>query len=287
MIFRKFKQKKLKMIWQVQKNGKVSHLVGTAHFFPYSFRNSLCRCLENARLVMFEGPLDDRNMARVREAGIDRESSYHFFDELDDETIAGITGALIPVCRTRNSSYLLDFCKVSFKDMVYDLVKGMNPWLAFFTIWSTYLKRNGWKYSVDMEGFTVAGELGKKIIFLEAIEEQIKVLENISHDNIIYFLKQVDHWETLANEYVKSYLKGDLEKLRLSGIRFPSRHHTVIDQRDEIFYERMRDELSHGEVVAFLGAPHLKGMSRLLLADGYQVQGPGLPPAGSGLRTED
>jgi len=277
MIFRKFKQKKLKMIWEVQKNGKISHLVGTAHFFPYSFRNSLYRCLENARLVMFEGPLDDHNMARVREAGIDRESSYHFFDGLDDETIAGITGALIPVCRTRNSSYLLHFCKVSFKDTVYDLVKGMNPWLAFFTIWSTYLKRNGWKYSVDMEGFNVARELGKKIIFLEAIEEQIKVLENISHDNIIYFLKQVDHWETLANEYVKYYLKGDLEKLRLSGIRFPSRHHTVIDHRDEIFYERMRDELAHGEVVAFLGAPHLKGMSRLLLADGYQVQGPWLP----------
>ncbi len=278
MIFRKFKQKDLKMIWEVHKNGKVSHLVGTAHFFPYSFRSSLYRCLENARLVMFEGPLDDHNLARVRQAGIDPQSSYHLFDDLDEETIAGITGALIPVCRTRNSSYLLDFCKGSFKDTVYDLVKGMNPWLAFFTIWSTYLKRNGWKYSVDIEGFNVARDLGKKIIFLEAIEEQIKVLENISLDKIIYFLKQVEHWETLANTYVKSYLKGDFEKLRLSGIRFPSRHHTVIDHRDEIFYNRMRAELTHGEVVAFLGAPHLKGMSRLLLADGYQVQGPWLPP---------
>ena len=265
------------MIWEVQKNGRVSHLVGTAHFFPYSFRNSLYRCLENARLVMFEGPLDDHNLARVRQAGIDRQSSYHLFDELDDKTIAGITGALIPVCRMRNSSQFLNFCKDDLKDSVYDLVKGMHPWLAFFTIWSTYLKRKGWKYSVDIEGFDVARELGKKIIFLEAIGEQIRVLENIAHDKIIYFLKQVDHWEALANAYVKSYLKGDLEKLRLSGIRFPSRHHTVIDHRDEIFYKRMRAELDQGEVIAFLGAPHLKGMSRLLLADGYQVRGPWLP----------
>ena len=277
MMLRKFKQKEMKMIWEVQKNGKVSHLVGTAHFFPYSFRNSLYRFLENARLVMFEGPLDDHNLARVRQAGMDPQSSYHLFDELDEETITGITAALIPICRTRNSSYLLDFCKADFKGTVYDLVKGMNPWLAFFTIWSTYLKRNGWKYSVDIEGFKVAEALGKKIIFLEAIEEQIKVLENISHDKIFYFLKQVDQWETLASAYVKSYLKGDFEKLRLSGIRFPSRHHTVIDHRDQIFYERMRDELAHGEVVAFLGAPHLKGMSRLLIADGYQVLGPWLP----------
>ena len=278
MILRKFMKKELKMIWEVQKKGKESHLVGTAHFFPYSFRNSLYRCLEHARLVMFEGPLDDHNLARVRQAGIDPQSSYHLFDELDEQTIAGIIGALIPVCRMRNSTHFLSFCKDNLKDSVYDLVKGMQPWLAFFTIWSTYLMRNGWKYSVDIEGFNVAKELGKKIIFLEAIEEQIKVLENISHEKIIYFLKQVDHWETLSNAYVKSYLRGDLEKLRLSGIRFPSRHHTVIDHRDEIFYERMRDELAHGGVVAFLGAPHLKGMSRLLLADGYRVQGPWLPP---------
>ena len=39
----------------------------------------------------------------------------------------------------------------------------------------------------------------------------------------------------------------------------------------------MQAELADGDVVAFLGAPHLKGMSRLLLTDGYQVKGPWLP----------
>jgi hypothetical protein len=277
MFFIKSKQKKLKMIWQVRKIGNVSQLVGTAHFFPYSFRNALHRCLQNARIVMFEGPLDEDNMARVRQAGMDTESSYHLFDELDDQTIAGITGALIPVCRLRNSNQFFQYCKDDLRQTVYDLVQGMQPWLAFFTLWSTYLQRNGWKYSVDMEGYGVAQELGKKIIFLESIEEQIKVLQNISHEKIMHFLKQIDQWETLANDYVKSYLKGDLEKLRLSGIRFPSRHHTVIEHRDQVFYERMQTELARGDVVAFLGAPHLKGMSRLLLADGYQLKGPWLP----------
>jgi hypothetical protein len=276
MFFIKPKQKKLKMIWRVQKNGNVSLLVGTAHFFPYSFRNALHRCLQNARIVMFEGPLDEDNMARVRQAGMNTESSYHLFDELDDQTVAGITGALIPVCRMRNSTQFFQYCKDDLKQTVYDLVQGMQPWLAFFTLWSTYLQRNGWKYSVDMEGYGIAQALGKKIIFLESIEEQIKVLQNISHEKIMVFLKQTDQWETLANVYVKSYLEGDLEKLRLSGIRFPSRHHSVIDHRDQIFFERMQAELARGSVVAFLGAPHLKGVSRLLLADGYQVKGPWL-----------
>ena len=193
------------------------------------------------------------------------------------QTITGITGALIPVCRLRNSNQFFQYCKDDLRQTVYDLVQGMQPWLAFFTLWSTYLQRNGWKYSVDMEGYGIAQALGKKIIFLESIEEQIKVLQNISHEKIMVFLKQTDQWETLANVYVKSYLEGDLEKLRLSGIRFPSRHHSVIDHRDQIFFERMQAELARGNVVAFLGAPHLKGVSRLLLADGYQVKGPWLP----------
>jgi len=271
------KQKKLKMIWQAHKDGRISHLVGTAHFFPYSFRNSLQRYVESARVVMFEGPLDDDNMARVREAGIDKENSYHIFNELDDKTIAGITDALVPFCRARHSSYLVTFSKFDLKDTVYEMVKDMRPWLAFFTLWSGYLKRLGWKYSVDLEGYQIAMELGKKIVFLETIEEQIEVLQNIAHDNIIFFLSQVDRWKDFAREYVECYLDGDLEKLKFTRVRFPSRHHSVINERDKIFHQRMRAELEKGQVVAFLGAPHLRGMSRLLLEDGYQVKGPWLP----------
>ncbi len=278
MLFSRFKQKKLKMIWEVQKNGRVSHLVGTAHFFPYRFRNSLQRYLENARVVMFEGPLDEANMARVREAGIDTENSYHIFNELDDKTIAGITSALVPECQARHSSYLVTFCKIEPRDIVFEMIKGMQPWLAFFTLWSAYLKRLGWKYSVDLEGYQLATELGKKIVFLETIEEQINVLQNISHDNIIFFLNQVDRWKVFAREYIECYLDGDLEKLKFTRVRFPSRHPAVINERDKIFHQRMRAELEQGQVVAFVGAPHLKGMSRLLIADGYQVQGPWLPP---------
>jgi hypothetical protein len=277
MLFRKFKQRELKMIWEVQKDGRSSHLIGTAHFFPYSFRDSLQRYLDNARVVMFEGPLDEDNMDRVRQAGTDRENSDHIFNALDNKTVAGLTEALVPVCKSRHSSYLVTFCKFDVNDIVYEMVTGMQPWLAFFTLWSEYLRRIGWKYSVDLEGYQIARQLGKKIVFLETIEEQIKVLQNISHDNILFFLSQVDHWRDFARDYVKCYLDGDLEKLKFTRVRFPSRHHAVINERDKIFYERMRAELEQGQVVAFVGAPHLRGMSRLLIEDGYQVKGPWLP----------
>jgi uncharacterized protein YbaP (TraB family) len=274
MFFLKSREKELKMIWDVHKDNKRSYLVGTAHFFPYSFKTSLRRYLKKARTAIFEGPLDDDNMAKVIAAGYDSQNSYHLFDELDKRAIDDITDALRPACRDPNSFFIMDLCKLRMENPVYEMIKGMAPWLAFFTIWSNYLKKNGWKYSVDMEGYDLAKAMGKKIAFLETIDEQINVLKNLSHERILKFLHNVDGWPTVARAYVDSYLDGDLEKLRSKGLRFPSRHHSVIDHRDEIFYERLQNYLKEGDLVAFVGAPHVRGLSKLLRENGYQINGP-------------
>jgi len=277
MFFRRSNEKELKMIWQVEKNRKRSYLVGTAHFFPYSFKSSLHRCLENAAAVLFEGPLDQDSMAKVVNCGFDQLSSYHIFDDLDQQIIDRITRELEPKCRGGNTFFILNLRKFRIENPLYEMVKGMKPWLAFFTIWSNYLKKNGWEYSVDLEAHTLAGELGKKIAYLETIEEQINVLENLARDRIIDFLKGVDQRHEWAQDYVKCYLAGDLERIKSTGLRFPSRHHSVSDHRDKIFYERMFEFLEQGDAVVFVGAPHVRGVSKLLLEDGFQIQGPGIP----------
>ncbi|UCD81190.1 MAG: TraB/GumN family protein, partial [Desulfobacterales bacterium] len=150
-----------------------------------------------------------------------------------------------------------------------------------------YLQKNGWKYSVDLEAYNIAGQLEKRIVFLETIEEQINVLENISRDRIIDFLKNVDQWPKLAREYAACYLAGDLEKLRSKGLRFPSRHHSVIDRRDQIFFERLQEYLKEGDAVALVGAPHVRGMSKMLREDGYEITGPSIPADDRSLESED
>ena len=274
------------MIWELEKGDKRSLLIGTAHFFPYSFKSSLTRCLQTARTVMFEGPLDQKSMARVVNHGFDRSSGYHLFDDLDARTIDKITHKIAPNCRDKDKFLIFNLRKFSIENPVYEMVKDMKPWLAFFTIWSNYLQKNGWTYSVDLEGHSIAAELSKKIVFLETIEEQISVLENLSRDRIIAFLKQVDRWPEQAQGYETCYLNADLAKLKTKGLRFPSRHHTVINYRDRIFYERMKDDLMQGNVVAFVGAPHVRGMSQLLLRDGYHISGPEIPDDGE-QRTDD
>ena len=274
------------MIWDVEKDGSKSHLVGTAHFFPYSFKTSLTRCLENARIVMFEGPLDSENMQRVVNSGLDPDSDYHLFDDLDRKTIDKITRELAPPCRGRDTFMVLNLRKFRVENPLYDMVKGMKPWLAFFTIWSGFLKKIGWKHSVDLEAYTIAAEMGKKIEFLESIEDQISVLESLSRERIVAFLNRVNQWHELARGYADCYLAGDLARLKSQGLRFPSRHRSVINHRDKIFYENMREHFSGGDTVAFVGAPHVRGVSRLLREDGFRITGPPIPED-RGQRTDD
>jgi hypothetical protein len=282
MLFKQSNEKELKMIWEVGRDAARSHLIGTAHFFPNSFKTSLTRCLENARIVMFEGPLDPQNMAKVVNSGYDHDSGYHIFDGLDRKTIDKISRELAPACRGRNTFMVLNFRKFRVENPLYDMVKGMKPWLAFFTIWSNFLKKNGWKYSVDLEAYTIAEELGKNICFLETIEDQIGVLESLTQERIVAFLNRVDQWHELARGYADSYLAGDLAKLKSTGLRFPSRHRSVINHRDKIFFEKMIEHFKTGDAVAFVGAPHVRGVSKLLREAGFQIKGPSITLEDSG-----
>jgi uncharacterized protein YbaP (TraB family) len=277
MFFKKTIEKELTMIWEVEKNHKTSYLVGTAHFFPYSFNRSFRKYLAGVRAVLFEGPLDDASMAKVVQAGMGNHNFPHLFDNLDKATINRITRELAPACRNPNTFFIMDLFRLRVENPVYEMTKGMAPWLAFFSIWHEYLKKNGWKFSVDLEAYTLAKELGKEIVFMETIEEQIRVLESLAQDRIIDFLNNVDRWADLSRDYVRSYLAGDLENLQYLRLRFPSRHYSVIDHRDEIFYERMQVYLNQGNAMVCVGAPHVRGISKLLRNDGYQIKRPGIP----------
>ena len=178
---------------------------------------------------------------------------------------------MIPSRQNRLSFLFLNPHHLSTKAPVYDMVFGMKSWLAFFTLWTGFLEKNGWKYSVDMEAYGVACRMAKKVIFLETIEEQIAVLESISYEKIIDFLNRVDRWGEYAQEYAACYLDGDLKRLKSSRIGFPSRDSSIIDRRDRILFERMVTHLESGETIAFVGAPHIPGIRDMLHADGFQT----------------
>lgn len=261
------------MVWEAARDGRVSRLVGTAHFIPWSFRSSLEHLVREARVVYFEGPLEPEAMARVREAGTGGPGE-HLFDTLPPDTVRGINEALFPGCRARRARSLLGPLGPGPGDPARYLVAGMKPWLAFFTLWSTYLESLGWKHSVDFEAYRLAREMQRPPAFLETIEEQIEVLESLPLERIHRFLSHHEQWRRVAGDYAKAYARGDLGGIRWLSLGFPTRHEPVIGRRDRLFLERAAPGLEQGGAVLFVGAPHIPGMVKLLTENGYRVQGP-------------
>ena len=265
-------EKELKTVWETEKGGKRNYLIGTAHFFPYHFRVSLKKILKRSKRALFEGPLDPQSMEKVVAHGSQGNGSLEVYEALDSRTlreIRGKTGSLFS-----DFPPLLPFLpgRGNPPDPVQAHFQRLRPWLAFFNIWTSYLKTKGWSGSVDLEAFGLARKLGMDIYFLETIEEQIQVLEQIPVERMVRFLEKVEQWDEYSESYVRMFLRGSLADWMSGTSDFPSRCPAVIDDRDRVFYRRMQPFIEKGESAVFLGAPHLHGVKQMLEADGYRVK---------------
>ncbi|MBI5252745.1 MAG: TraB/GumN family protein [Desulfomonile tiedjei] len=271
MLWRRLWRKELRMVWRLKKDARSSFLVGTAHFSPHSFRKCLTRLIMESEAALFEGPLDPSSMERVVAAGIQEQNANHFLNELDAKTLSTIAKVLGPEAPRLAAFHALQPV-LEPKTFLDGTIGTMKPWMAFFAIYTAYLRKNGWKHSVDMEAYQIANELGKKVVFMETIEEQIQVLESLSCQQMTDFLRRIDSWHSYTGDFMRWYLDGNLATIAGNPYGFPTRNPHVIDRRDAIFCEKMQEYLERGRAAVFVGVPHVVGVSRILAAEGYAVE---------------
>ena len=269
MAFFFWKEKDLKMVWRVEKEGRTSFLVGTSHFFRYSFKKTLSRLIKPVENVFFEGPLDNESMERIAEYGRHGEGCPSLIDAIDPAVTRTINRRLNERWAQQNSvSSSLQILHPPSSGFLESVANGTRPWLAFFTLWYAYL---GWKHSVDLEAFGIARALGKKIHFLETIEDQLAALDGIPFEGIVDFINRFVHWDAYKRQLTEFYLNGDIESLMSRAIRFPTRCDSILGDRDVKFLEKLRGSFEEGRAVAFLGTSHIPYLRKKLPEEGYQV----------------
>ncbi len=273
MILRKLflKERELRMIWEVSKDGKKSYLAGTAHFFPYNFRKSLSRYIGDVDTVLLEGPLDENNMGRVIEQGTNAGGDLSLGNRLDDRTIKEINRLEYNVTSTSYVGMYLQTFGRSPENSLFEKTKDQRPWMAFFNIWFYYRAKKGWGYKMDVDAMNIAKNLGKDVHFLEKIDEQIDALEGIPVERIANFLRKIDEWDGYAKRYIKYYLSGDIEGLLAGASDFPTYCESIIDKRDPVLYERLKPFFEKGGAAAFIGISHIKGIRERLARDGFAI----------------
>ncbi|MBM3359042.1 MAG: TraB/GumN family protein [Betaproteobacteria bacterium] len=266
------KEREIRMIWEVEKGDRTSFLVGTSHFFPYRFTDSLRRHIGSAHTVLLEGPLDERAMRAVVESGTGKGSHPSLYDALDAPTIEKIGAALAePTAPASASRLYWDILGGGPQDSLRSEIGGLKPWMAFYHIWTHYRTRDGWVYTMDLDAANIAREMGKEVRFLERIEEQIEALNRIPLERIVGFLKNVD-WYRYRRDFVRHYLAGDLERLMATASVFPTFCEPIIDRRDPVLHDRMGPFLEKGNAIAFVGITHCRGIISRLRAQRYAVK---------------
>lgn len=264
------KQRTFAMIREVRKGDAVSYLCGTAHFFCYSFELSFREIFEPLDTIIFEGPLDEDFLAAVEKHGRNPEKGApSTADTLTEEEIREVERMVYGP--EGFAARLLGMQQPRRVD-VRGLLNDTRPWFAFFSLWVAFLERQGWSQSVDLEAWHTAKDMGKQVIGMENLEEQIDSLEVIPLPRVTDFLRRVRHWPSYMKRNIASYLDGDLDLMLGTSIEFPSRTEQVIDRRDERFRQRMRPFLEAGNCAVFVGSAHLIGLTPMLEADGFTVR---------------
>ena len=274
MFFNRSKEREFKMLWQIAGRGKTAYLAGTAHFFPYSFKESLGELIKGAETVLMEGPLDESNMNLVREYGLEgQDGPSTLLTYLDTDTLAKVNREFEDDHPIPDNSFLtyVKVLKPRKETTLNAEIAGMKPWLAFFKVWTHFLRKRGWIYSVDMEAYEAARRLGKEVRFLETIEEQVHAMEGIPLEKISNFLKKMDTWDQYARRHSKHYLAGDYDSILGIVAEYPTRCESIIDRRDPVLFERMKPYVEKGNVIAFVGTTHIAGITKMLEESGYRV----------------
>jgi len=262
-------QKKFRMLWKVEYDGRISWIGGSAHFFRHSFRYFFRKLFQKADIVIFEGPLDRISMASVEQAGRTLNQSYTSLASLlKEEEIK----SLERVVRGPEGFWarFLGGTEKDLPDVRYYLSRTRH-WMAFFTLWSGFLRRMEWEQSVDREAWDLAKEMDKCVIAMESIPEQLNTLESIPVERIISFFRNCSQWKRMARQNEKAYLRGDLEGMFGTSTEFPSRTTQVINRRDELFLERMIPHLNRGRCVVLVGTAHMFNLRGMLRNAGFRV----------------
>jgi hypothetical protein len=265
-------ERRLAMAWEIERAGRRSTLVGLAPFFPYRFRRALRPLLAAARELLVEGPVDEQAVRTLAARGACDPAAPSLAELLDPATVLKVN-AEMRAPTPALGLYLLSqqLAGRAPADLAGVAVKGMKPWMAFFSVWTHYLAQSGWSCRLDSDAHELARALGKPVRYLETIEEQITALEAVPLERIVRFMSQAD-WAGYRRDYARCYLGGDLEGLVARAEIFPTFCEPVIGARARVLHQRLAPEFDEGGVLALVGALNCARLLELLKGDGFGVR---------------
>ncbi len=220
--------------------------------------------------VLFEGPLDEKSMARVVQYGQQGEDAPSLYEALQPAAIKEINLLLSTQsgASTTAGSYLEMFRPTRFRSSGGTCTRRPSLDDLF-----CHLVRLFELETLDGYGsFSHRPETREKNCHIlkpsrtnwsRSMESPLSVIVN--------YLNHFKNWRVHKEVFKKAFLEGDIRQFFSMTGEFPTRCESILAKRDPIFFKGIQASLQEGRTVAFVGVAHIPGIRKLFLEEGYQV----------------
>lgn len=265
---------KKNFLWSVKKGENIVYLLGSIHLLARE-PSLLDPAIENAysasKEIVFEIDIDGLNapafQSKMTSLGLVPEGQT-IEQHLSEQT------------------YTLLQQRITALGLPMEPFNRLRPWLCALTLTSLELQRLGLNpnYGVDQYFFNRAKQDGKKISFLESIDDQLKLFTEMSkHEEELFLAKvllELDTMRVKVGDMINAWKDGDANELaaivRKEFKDYPDIYSKMLVQRNKKWVaqiEALSRQNNHTLIV--VGAAHLvgdKSVLALLKSKGFEVE---------------
>jgi len=264
------------LFWQAQSEKATVYLLGSIHYADESFyplRRKIEQAFNSSDHLVVELNIDEAKAKRYRDL-IQQEGSYQgdvtIKDNISDETF-------------RQLQFHLQQLGIPL-----DMVHRQKPGILVLTLTAVQVMKMGFLPELGTDAYFLrkASRIGKNIIELETVDEQIEIFLNITDGDLLLreAMISLHEAELQMMDMVICWKRGD--EACIESILFDdalTNYPSFVSIYDILFYRRNEDMAndiktlldSKGTYFVVIGAGHLvgeKGVANLLRKAGYEVR---------------
>ncbi|MFZ6007452.1 MAG: TraB/GumN family protein [Nitrospirota bacterium] len=267
-------QDKKNFLWKVQSNTTTVYLLGSVHFMrkdSYPLDSKIEDAFKKSNILVVEANINDTAKMDVQRLMAD--AYYHGSDTLDKHV--------------SRETYELIKKETERLGIPIQMINKQKPWIIALTLSSLELLKLGFTPTdgIDMYFLSKAG--GKRIVELESVDYQIRLLSSFSDREqelfLLYTLKDLKTIRQEMEQLLHTWKSGDIKGMELLISKWNSGDAQLTPIYEKLIYERNRrmtsrieEFLRTGETYfVVVGAAHLigdRGIVRALKDKGYSVE---------------
>lgn len=273
ILFFSFSCSSQSSVWKIEGKGTKMYVGGSIHILreqdyplPKEFKTAF-----------------DKSNTIVLEANINEQNKQSLAQEMMGLTLYSSDKSLKTELE-ENVYHKLDSA-FSKSGLSLERMVGLKPVMAVLTLTQVELMKLGvTKEGVDSYFLKKASEKGKNLLFLENIEDQIKLIvqmgEGIENDYVLQSLNELKFYRDTFEKSIELWRKGNnsqwLEQINEYKNDYPELYQSLLVERNNNWIPLLEKYLETPEIeFVVVGAMHLPGPDGILLKmkeKGYKVE---------------